>query len=283
MINLIKANIYRLFNAKVTFVILILAVLFYLMSFGVMRLVYNAYEPGQDEVVMNEAEEEGDTSVTFTYSDEYEHEEVNSYKMMVDMMGTGIITMMVGVFAAIFTDEERKSGFLKNIPKPSCGKASVFLSKSVVMLLYSILMVLALLITAGVLAVVYHIGFIYDAGQFAIFLCKQVILLTAFGTAMLAFYEIFRKGILVIIIALLSLTIVNCVQIVETVMVMKNIVSERFIDLFGYSQYMIMTRTSEMTVGSDNAAHVSTWVVGLVSIVIYGIIGSLIYRKRDVL
>ena len=110
-----------------------------------------------------------------------------------------------------------------------------------------------------------------------------MILLTAFGTAMMAIYEIFRKSIPVIIVSLLSMTLMNAINMLETVLVMKNIVSEKFMDLFGYSQYMIITRSGSMIVGSDNAAHVSTWIVGLVSLVLYGIIGSLIYRKRDVL
>ena len=49
MINLIKANIYRLLHAKVTYVILILAVLFYLLGFGFMKIIYDVYEPGEDE------------------------------------------------------------------------------------------------------------------------------------------------------------------------------------------------------------------------------------------
>ena len=283
MINLIKANIYRLLHAKVTYVILILAVLFYLLGFGFMKIIYDAYEPGEDEVVMSEAEEPGDTSVTFTYSDEYEHEEVNSYKMLVDMMGTGMITMMVGVFAAIFTDEERKSGFLKNLPKAPRGKRKIFLAKSAVMFFYSLVMTAVLVAASLILAAIYHIGFIYDMKEYVIFWGKHVILLTAFGTAMMAIYEIIRKSIPVIIVALLSSTLVNVITVIETVLVMKNIVPEKFIDLFGYSQYMIITRSSSLIVGSDNAAHVSTWIVGFVSIVIYGIIGSLIYRKRDVL
>ena len=154
MINLIKANIYRLLHAKVTYVILILAVLFYLIGFGFMKIVYDVYEPGEDEVVMSEADEPGDTSVTFTYSDEYEHVEVNSYKMLADMMGTGMITMMVGIFAAIFTDEERKSGFLKNLPMPVRAKRKIFLSKSAVVFFYSAVLSLVLLAVSAILAAI---------------------------------------------------------------------------------------------------------------------------------
>ena len=271
MINLFKANLYRLFHAKVTYVILIITVIIYLLSFGVMRLA----ESG-------EASEDG--VVTITYSEDYEPTGVNSYGMLADMMSSGFVALMLGIFSCVYSDEERKSGFLKNLPKSSRKKSGIFISKVFVVAFYSLLLTGIMFLASFLLAIRYRCSLEYDALLFAEYLFKQALLYTAFGTAMLAVFEVFRKGIIVIILTFVSaMVLVDCFSLFEALLVYKNIVSEKFIDLFGYSQYMIIGRSGALLVGNDNAAHVSTWFVGFASLLIYTVIGSLIYKKRDVI
>jgi len=282
MINLFKANIYRLFHAKVTYVILALILLVYLMAFGFMRIVNSSYDPENTNV--STESEDGNAAVTVTYADDFEPEEVNPYKMLVNYMSSGFVAILLGIFTAEYTDDERKSGFLKNLPKPARKKSNIFLSKVFIVAFYSILTTLVLSLTSFILAARYGNMMHFDMAQYIEYLLKQTLLYTAFGTALLAVYEIFRKGVIVIIFTIFASTMLpDCMSLFESLLVYKNIVSEKFIDLFGYSQYMISARSGLLTVGSDRAAHVSTWVVGLVSLVIYAIIGSLVYKKRDVL
>lgn len=271
MINLFKANIFRLFHTKATYIILIITVSIYLFSFAIM----NAVESGRvDE----------NSVVTVSFSEDYEPASLNPYEMLIDMMSSGFVILMIGIFSCIYTDEERKSGFLKNLPRPSRKKAGIFITKVFVVAFYTLLLVAALVLAAFLLSVKYGSALEYAPSLYFEYMFKQVLLFTTFGTAMMVLFEIFRKGVVAIILTFLtSMALANCVNLFEAFLVYKNIVSEKCMDLIAYSQYMITTRSAALSVGSDNMVHGSTWVVGLISVLIYVFIGSLIYKKRDVI
>ena len=271
MINLFKSNIYRLFHTKAAYIILLITLAIYLLSFGIMK----AADSGNiDE----------DGVVTITYDEDYDPDSVNPYGMLTDMMSSGFVILMIGIFSCIYTDEERKSGFLKNLPRPSRKKSGIFITKALVVAFYSLLLVGVLALAAFILAVKYGSKLEFATSLYFEYLFKQALLYTAFGTAMMALFEIFRKGVVAIILTFVtSLAMMDCMRLFEMFLVYKNIVSEKCMDLIGYSQYMINSRSSALSVGCDNMAHGSTWVVGLISLLIYVIIGSQIYKKRDVL
>ena len=52
-----------------------------------------------------------------------------------EMVGSGVLLIFAGVFASVYSDEERKSGFLKNLTVGRSGKKYIFASKAPVLLL----------------------------------------------------------------------------------------------------------------------------------------------------
>ena len=56
-----------------------------------------------------------------------------------EMVGSGVLLIFAGVFASVYSDEERKSGFLKNLTVGRSGKKYIFASKAPVLLLFCFL------------------------------------------------------------------------------------------------------------------------------------------------
>ena len=105
----------------------------------------------------------------------------------------GVTLSMVGIFSAVYSDEERKSGFLKNLETSKAKKGNVFLAKVPVIALYSFIIIAVALASIA-------IGFMKDPANFAglnvfnliSFVAFQTLFHTAFGVGFMAIYEIAR-------------------------------------------------------------------------------------------
>lgn len=92
-----------------------------------------------DRIIMEEGEIDADearfgTTVGGTLTQDTPLEDVYA-----EMVGSGVLLIFAGVFASVYSDEERKSGFLKNLTVGRSGKKYIFASKAPVLLLFCFL------------------------------------------------------------------------------------------------------------------------------------------------
>lgn len=132
MINLMKMNGIRMFHSKLFYVMMILCFGIFLF-FASLEIDPETQE--LDRIIMEEEEIDADearfgTTVGGTLTQDTPLEDVYA-----EMVGSGVLLIFAGVFASVYSDEERKSGFLKNLTVGRSGKKYIFASKAPVLLL----------------------------------------------------------------------------------------------------------------------------------------------------
>lgn len=132
MINLMKMNGIRMFHSKLFYVMMILCFGIFLF-FASLEIDTETQE--LDRIIMEEEEIDADearfgTTVGGTLTQDTPLEDVYA-----EMVGSGVLLIFAGVFASVYSDEERKSGFLKNLTVGRSGKKYIFASKAPVLLL----------------------------------------------------------------------------------------------------------------------------------------------------
>lgn len=136
MINLMKMNGIRMFHSKLFYVMMILCFGIFLF-FASLEIDPETQE--LDRIIMEEEEIDADearfgTTVGGTLTQDTPLEDVYA-----EMVGSGVLLIFAGVFASVYSDEERKSGFLKNLTVGRSGKKYIFASKAPVLLLFCFL------------------------------------------------------------------------------------------------------------------------------------------------
>ena len=136
MINLMKMNGIRMFHSKLFYVMMILCFGIFLF-FASLEIDTETQE--LDRIIMEEEEIDADearfgTTVGGTLTQDTPLEDVYA-----EMVGSGVLLIFAGVFASVYSDEERKSGFLKNLTVGRSGKKYIFASKAPVLLLFCFL------------------------------------------------------------------------------------------------------------------------------------------------
>lgn len=136
MINLMKMNGIRMFHSKLFYVMMILCFGIFLF-FASLEIDPETQE--LDRIIMEEEGIDADearfgTTVGGTLTQDTPLEDVYA-----EMVGSGVLLIFAGVFASVYSDEERKSGFLKNLTVGRSGKKYIFASKAPVLLLFCFL------------------------------------------------------------------------------------------------------------------------------------------------
>ncbi len=244
MLNLIKMNISRFFRTKALYTTTIIEfILFFLITMV----------GGEGSVV----------------------------EMAGEFLGSGLVLMLVGIFATVYSDEERKSGFLKNLGSSKGRKRLIFVSKIPVIFLYNVI-----LLIAGTAAT--YIGMmgrgaaIGNLASFAGFVLFETLIGTAFGTAFLAIYEVARGNVMPII-----LTIIAAGNLHGTLLSLAEVKIAQMIPALApameaqiLSGNLIVSRAQQISV-INPFDHIAVLVVAIVGIAVYTVLGMTVFEKRD--
>ena len=135
MLNLIKMNFYRFFKTWVFYITLLIIII----TFGLLARIET--EPRTQEHYQQMEQEQGSTEeehVGIVASEEVTAE-TSFEQLYAGFTSSGYLLIMVGVFAIVYSEGERKSGFLKNLLTTRKGKKNIFLSKISVVFLYTLI------------------------------------------------------------------------------------------------------------------------------------------------
>ena len=278
MLNLINMNLTRLFKTKVFYVtLLILCTLVFMLTKAEVSV---NDENGKVQQMVNENEEITEDDKAEIMSDLTEEIPDTFDETVKGQMGSGMLFIMVGIFAAVYNDEERKSGFLKNLTQTK-GKQMIFLSKIPVILLYTLIMVLATFVAVkiGFIGSGLSIENVFDVIRF---MAYEVLYVTAFGVGIMAIYEIARGSVVPIILTIIFAGNLQG-QILQFIEVKLAGLSDFFVNIFSkfdLSQNLIVSKAGQLQAGAG-FSYTSGLIVGLIGLVVYSIIGMTVFADRD--
>ena len=290
MINLIKMNFYRMLRSKFVYILL-------LITFGITLLITSLEtDPAEQELNQQIMEEQGigpneaDESVGIVIGGNISvggsaEENSSLEEIYAGMIGSGFILLMTGIFVAVYSDEERKSGFLKNLTVGVKGKKYIFASKIPIVLLFctaQMLVVLAAVRIGCNRMGEYAIG---DVGNLIRYMVTEILLHTAYGLFIMACYEMCRSIVLDILIAVFgSLNLFGfIVSMLETQIGVLRSLTQIWGGRLELVQYFLVTRARDVAVSCQSYPFVPSIVIAIAGLILYGILGMIIYSKRDTL
>ncbi len=279
MLNLMKMNLYRFFKTRVFYITLLITII----SFGLLsRLETDPSSEIYEAHVEQQSQNEEHVGIVAT---EEITAETSLEELYASFTASGFILIMVGVFAIVYTEEERKSGFLKNLLTTRKEKKNIFLTKIPVVFLYTLIMFLGslLAIRLGSLGRGPGMYAVQSISSLISFTVLEVLLHTAFGIAMMAFYEITRNTIIPIMLAIFGSANLHgmLLDMLERKLVSMRPSLAGFMEKYALSRNLIVTKANYLGDIEIPFSHMNVIIVIMVGLVIYSAMGTLIFTKRD--
>lgn len=280
MINLTKMNGIRMLHSKLFYVTMILC-------FGIF-LLFTSLETDPetqelDRIIMEEEGIDADearfgATVGGTLAQDTPLEDVYA-----EMVGSGVLLIFAGVFASVYSDEERKSGFVKNLTVGRNGKKYIFASKAPVLLLFCFLQLMVCLaaVWLGINSAGEHR--VTSVGNLVVYILTETLLHTAFGLVLMVCYEVFRKIVVNILLAVFAaLNLCGFVlSLLETEISVFCMLTEALGGRLEMTQYLLVTRARNMQVNENVFPFVPSLVASLIGLAVYLTLGMVIYSRRD--
>ena len=203
---------------------------------------------------------------------------------LVDEIAVSFSLSMVGIFSAVYSDEERKSGFLKNLETSKEKKRNVFFAKIPAIALYSVIILFIAVFSIA-------IGLINDPAAFAgfnvfnaiLFFMIQVLLLTGFGVGFMAIYELARGMVAPIVTAIMFSGGMHCMIInalagraAEAIPALRPV-----FEAVSPNTFQVVALTKGIAMSGGDCPYIEVLCVGIILLAVYSLIGANIFRKRD--
>lgn len=280
MINLTKMNLNRLFFNKLFYVLL-------LINIGLCMFVASISVDTEDQELdrqIMEAQGIGseDDSVGLTIGGDLT-EDTPFEDIYAEVVGSGVMLIFVGVFASVYIDEERKSGFLKNLTVGKTGKKYIFASKLPVMLIFSVLLILTGLAAMYLSCNRSGTYAITEWGDLINYVLTQSLLHTAFGIAVMVCYELFRSVVINILVAVFAAFNLFgfIIALLERYIGFIRMLTEVWGGRLELTQYMLITRVTNLQITGNAFPFVPSLAVALAGLVWYIMLGMVIHGRRD--
>lgn len=285
MLNLIRMNLYRFFREKcyISLIITLLCAMF------ISAIVVEVSMESSIEVIETTDEngqpvynvEMGNENATVSSTT---GPDTSVAEIFVETVGSGVIVMISGIFAIIYSDTERRYGFVKNLTVRKRERVAVFAAKAVpvfLFTLFSMLVILAGVCLGGQMIAPIPFG---NVSQLISYFAVQLLVSTAFGIFALALYELIRKEVVVVITVIFTALglLGKIVQLLEMGLVKIGIFSDAFMAKYEISKHFLETRSSVITLGDLRGGSPCTLIIAIAGIVVYLAAGMILYRKKDV-
>lgn len=286
MFNLIRMNLYRMAHAKSIKIILLIMTLFAMLNVYMCVSEIDAYT---EQEIQSMYEQQSEGAFEFD-SDKIEMNfgiAVNPpvTESGVKLTGLGnyttdlascIMLVFVTIAVSLFFNSEEKSGFVKNVAGQVRYKCNIYFSKVIVMAIY--------------LLVSFVLYFLADVAAVALF---------ADGTFVMADGDIKNYIVLIGIQFILSLAYISGVGLLATLTKSNaatislgllfsmgfSAIAANFIYVvsdINISKYLVVCNIKSVVSGAGNKILAMAVVVGFIYTIVYNVIGSLWFTKRDV-
>ena len=272
-------NLSRFFKARVFYITALITIL----CFGLFSRLETSPE-GRPGSQYENQEQEADQSVGITLAEDITSD-TSFEQLYAGFASSGYLLIMVGVFAVVYIEEERKSGFLKNLLTTRRGKKNIFAAKIPIVFLYTLIMFLGSLIAIRIGSLGRGEGMysLVDAGALVRFVFFEVILHTIFGIAMMAIYEITRNTIIPIMITIFGSANLHGMlfDTIESKLVSMYPSLGKIMDTYALSKNFIVTKTTVLGSLEGSFPYMNIIVIAVIGFTVYSVMGMAIFTKRD--
>lgn len=288
MLNLIRMNLYRFLREKtyISLIVIMLcsvfvsAVVIELATDESVQVTKTVDENGQELYTMEKVDEENGLELSMQSES---GPDITIAEIFAGILGS-VMTMISGIYAVIYSDTERRQGFVKNLTVRKRERVSVFAAKAVPVLLYDFLCMVAIL--AGIFianSLAYNVPF-GDIAGFGRYFGVQLMLSTAFGIFALAIYELIRREVVAVIVVIFTALglVGKIVQLLEMGLVEVGIFSETFVEKYEITQHMLAYRSGMISPVDQNAGTPCALIVAMMGMAVYLAVGMILYRRKDV-
>lgn len=285
MLNLIRMNFYRMLHTtslKIVWVIMFGFVI--LNSYMILREIDAYTDPEMEQMQQTQSDgftvsDEDGTSVEFGITMNPAVIEggfdTSAFGFLMSDMSSGVILIFMVIATALFFTGEEKNGFVKNIAGQTRYRANIYLSKLFVMILY-LMASFVLCLLACV------IGNVIFDGKISLVQAGLSDYLAGMG-ALVLLYVAFMSGIAL----LATVTRSNAMSISAGILLasgvgtmLANLVYT--VAKWNVTKYSVMGNMGVISVESSGRTLYTAAAVGIIYMLVYNAVGSVWFKKRDV-
>lgn len=255
LFSLLKMDLHRLVRSKTFYVMLILCIVFPIMMFTSMK-----------DNVGAAIDMLGPLTKTTTSSP------------LASMSGLGMLTILTGIFLAIFIGTEFQTGTIKNVMTFHADKKEYILSKAVIGMVatvsFMVLYIVALAIVSSIAGMPLEIP---SVGGFLLFLVERLFTSVAFTMMFLFFAVLFRRcyGFSIVCAFICGLGIVSML------LTMLAGLGDGIVFFEWLNRITVFGSGSYATLTANGLNFLNIALVAVAWSVIYGFGSSLLLKKRD--
>lgn len=266
MLNLIRMNLYRFIKTKSLYVLLIITIT----MTGIIVTDQQTVDSEFEQAMIEEAMAESDGTVGVTLAMPADSTIPAFMALFTTFINSGTILIFTGLFAVLFSNSERAGGYLKNLNSCAKSKGQIFLAKLPPVIAFVISEFLLIPLTVRLLGIPFEMTMITE---FFLYVTAQLLLHIAYGVFMLMLMEAFRN---------LAIGILASIFIGGGVGILLVGFLENLIHIEGLiSGHMLVGLSRMIAVDNISQCAITTLISGVVGMTMYLIIGTVIFRKRD--
>lgn len=202
---------------------------------------------------------------------------VSSYiAYLYEDISSGILLIFMTIAVVLFFNREQNSGFVKNIAAKSVSRASIYFSKFVSMILYMLFTIVVLAIAEYIALMAYYDGDLtFGMDVMGDFLPKILVIILL--------HIAFLSGVVMVT------TITKSSTMGITIGMLANTGFSSFIVLFirakfdfDISDYLINYNLTKVNLDSGSEVVNHALIVGIITIIVYNVIGCTWFAKKDI-
>lgn len=300
MFNVIRMNWYRLWNTTSMLIILFIATIGFAVFSGVAECTdVEMMQEEQQSAVLNIAVGDSDMNVggvggemgdfglyvNTPYSDGDSPAEFLRF-FMADV-SAGMPLLFICIAVVLFVNNEEKTGFIKNISGQVRRKSSIYFGKLVVIAAYILILMLVYGVAQYIsLQIGFHGDMKFGTNIFVPFIkafAVAYLLYLAFAGGLMMLTAVLRNNTIGIVVGLLSVCGIGSMLFGLIDNILKKMID---MDLTKYStaKYSVTGCIRELGTLLTNESGVMgrMLVVGIAFLIVYNVIGNIIFVKRDV-
>lgn len=286
MLNLIRMNVYRMLHMKSIRVILIAMTLFAVLNVYMvcremddyteeeLALMYEEQTAGTVE--LNDGKIEVDFGITNNPPVTEAGVKMTGLGNFTTDLASGIVLVFVTIAAALFFNSEENHGFVKNVAGQVRHKYNIYFSQVIVMAMYLLIsFILWFLADAAAVALFADGGFVMADGsvkRYIMLIGIQFILSLAHVSGIGLLATLTKSNAATISFGLLF--VVGFSSIASSFIYMVSDVN--------ISKYFVMYNIKSVVMKAGNKILVMAFAVGFIYTIVYNVIGSIWFTKRDV-
>ena len=284
MMNILRADLYRLFKQNSTWIILLVAVLLFAFLGGTIGFMTG------DAPWLKRIFQQISTQLSAYSSEPSDYQQLEEVLEIVNSMKAGSIAQFIGLalssdlmilitaFIAVFSSSAKRTGYIKNLyseyPYPK-----FFFSQALILLFYSLILVLVAAVTMGVVSFFFFKSLPFgNPFSFALFLLMKALLVWTFGLLVMLLCDVTRKGTSGLIIAIVYISVGSGIiyQMLDAV-----IVSVFKIDF--YIEYCTPLGSMTLLTYGDTKTYLAAAIVVVIYAAVVFLEEILFVRKKDII